>query len=32
MAVAQFYRQFPQVSDAQVLAILRDPAADIPRN
>ena len=32
MAVAQFYRQFPQVSDAQVMAILRSQAAAVPRH
>lgn len=32
MAVAQFYRQFPQVSDAQVLAILREAAAPAPHD
>lgn len=30
MAVAQFYRHFPQVSDVQVLAILRAQAATAP--
>jgi predicted phosphoribosyltransferase len=32
IAVAQFYRHFPQVSDSQVLAILQDPAAAVPLN
>ncbi|PUE47920.1 phosphoribosyl transferase [Limnohabitans sp. 2KL-1] len=31
MAVAQFYRQFPQVSDAQVLEFLRAPAQPTPQ-
>ena len=32
MAVAQFYREFPQVSDAQVLAILREQADTASRH
>jgi putative phosphoribosyl transferase len=32
MAVAQFYRQFPQVSDMQVLTTLRSQAAVIPHH
>lgn len=32
MGVAQFYRQFPQVSDEQALAILRDPAVAVFHN
>ena len=32
MAVGQFYRQFPQVSDAQVLATLRSQASAAPHH